>query len=90
MPEKKSSPKISFVKDISLTTFGWEIALPIFGGVLFGYHLDQSLPSNYTYTLVFLIVGIVMGYYNLYKLIQLEIFRLKVAKHQSREEEKIT
>ncbi len=90
MPEKQSTLKHSIAKDISLTTLGFEIALPIFGGVLIGYRLDRLSSLNYTYTLIFLIIGIVMGYYNLYKLIQLEIYRLKVSKHQSKVEEKNT
>jgi len=85
-PEKKPSSKRSLIKDISLTSLGFELAIPIFGGVLFGYHLDRMSPSNYTFTLVFLIIGIVIGYYNLYKLIQLEIYRLNVQKNRSGEE----
>ncbi len=74
---KKTTSKRVLIKDISFTTLGLELALPIFGGVLFGYHLDQVTARHYLFTLVFLIIGLVIGYYNLYKVIQLELYRLK-------------
>jgi F0F1-type ATP synthase assembly protein I len=68
-------------KNISLTSLGWELALPIFGGVFIGYQLDQILvKSRYFFTISFLVFGIVVGYYNLYKLIDLEMLRIKKEK----------
>jgi F0F1-type ATP synthase assembly protein I len=68
-------------KNISLTSLGWELALPIFGGVFIGYQLDQILvKSRYFFTISFLVFGIVVGYYNLYKLIDLEMLRNKKEK----------
>jgi F0F1-type ATP synthase assembly protein I len=72
--------------DISFTTLGLELALPIFGGVLFGYHLDQVTLRHYLFTLVFLAIGLVVGYYNLFKVIQLEIFRLKQKRNDTGDE----
>lgn len=57
------------------------MALPIFGGVFIGYQLDQILvKSRYFFTISFLVFGIVVGYYNLYKLIDLEMLRNKKEK----------
>jgi F0F1-type ATP synthase assembly protein I len=68
-------------KNISLTSLGWELALPIFGGVFIGYQLDQVLiKTRYLFTISFLIIGIIVGYYNLYKLIDLELLRIKKGK----------
>lgn len=68
-------------KNFSLTSLGWELALPIFGGVFIGYQLDQILvKSRYFFTISFLVFGIVVGYYNLYKLIDLEMLRIKKEK----------
>jgi F0F1-type ATP synthase assembly protein I len=68
-------------KNFSLTSLGWELALPIFGGVFIGYQLDQILvKSRYFFTISFLVFGIVVGYYNLYKLIDLEMLRNKKEK----------
>ena len=78
--EKGRKTKNKF-SNISLTTLGWEMALPIFGGALLGFHLDKTLMTNYILTFVFLIAGIMVGYYNLIKLIQLELLRTKSTKN---------
>lgn len=77
--DKKRLNSLSSHKNISLTTLGWELALPIFGGALFGYYLDKTLNIQYALTVILLITGIFMGYYNLIKLIDLEILRTKAA-----------
>jgi F0F1-type ATP synthase assembly protein I len=70
-------------RNISLTSLGWELALPIFGGVFIGYQIDQSLVnSKYFFTVSLLILGILIGYYNLYKLIDLEMLRIKASKRK--------
>lgn len=61
-------------------TLGWDLALPIFGGVLLGYFIDRWLGSGYTYTIGLLIAGVALGYYNLARFMQ----RL----HRREEEEK--
>ena len=77
---KKGKSK-KYIKNISLTSLGWELALPIFGGVLLGYQIDRILiGSKYTFTIFLLLTGIVVGYYNLYKLIELEMLRTKIEK----------
>ena len=81
--QKKFTMKQSLIKDISFTTLGLELALPIFGGVLFGYYLDQVTMRHYVFTLVFMVIGLVVGYYNLFKVIQLERFRLKQKGNQT-------
>jgi len=71
-------------KNISLTSLGWELALPIFGGVFLGYHIDRVLArSQYLFTVLLLILGIIIGYYNLYRLIELEMLRLKIRKNNT-------
>jgi F0F1-type ATP synthase assembly protein I len=51
-------------------TIGWELALPIFAGVLLGQLLDRLLETTYIFTIGLLFAGIAMGYYNLVRLIQ--------------------
>ena len=78
-PEKKKSNKKK--ANFSLTSLGWELALPIFGGVLIGYRIDRILiNSQYIFTIALLFLGIIAGYYNLYKLIELEVLRTKAEK----------
>lgn len=52
------------------TTLGWELALPIFGGVLGGYFLDRWFGTGHIFTLGLLFLGVVTGYYSLWRFIQ--------------------
>ena len=52
------------------TSLGWELALPIFGGVLMGYLLDRLVGTRYVMTLGFLMLGIAAGFYNVIQSIQ--------------------
>lgn len=46
------------------TSLGWDLALPIFAGVLVGYVLDRALGTTYVFTLGLLFLGIGAGFYN--------------------------
>lgn len=85
----KAKQNNHWLKDIPLTSLGWDLALPIFGGVFLGYQIDRRLNFSYTFTLVLLFIGIGVAYYNLYKLIQLEILRTKSAKIKKSRENQI-
>ena len=75
-------------KGISLTTLGWELAIPIFGGTLLGYQIDRNLlaSGNYTFTVLLIFLGVIIGYYNLYKYIELEILRTKLSKEKVKDQ----
>ena len=46
------------------TSLGWDLALPIFGGVLAGYVVDRAVGTSYIFTLGLLLLGIGVGFYN--------------------------
>ena len=48
------------------STLGWELALPIFIGVLLGYFLDRQLGTKYIFTIGLLVAGIGAGFYNIW------------------------
>jgi predicted F0F1-ATPase subunit len=52
------------------TTLGWDLAIPIFGGVLIGYLLDRWLDTGHTFTLGLLFAGVLASYYNLWRFIR--------------------
>ncbi|MGD2144714.1 MAG: AtpZ/AtpI family protein [Anaerolineae bacterium] len=52
------------------TSLGWDLALPIFAGVLIGHLLDRVLEANYGFTLGLLLLGIATGFYNVIRSIQ--------------------
>jgi ATP synthase protein I len=45
-------------------TLGWNLAIPIFGGVLIGYLLDKWMKSSPIFTIGLMIFGIAVGFYN--------------------------
>ena len=51
-------------------SLGWDLAVPIFGGVLLGYLLDRWLATGYMFTLGLLMLGIGVGYYNVARFIR--------------------
>jgi F0F1-type ATP synthase assembly protein I len=57
------------------TSLGWDLALPIFGGVLLGHFLDRWLHTGYVLTLGLLALGTITGFYNVARAIRREIAR---------------
>lgn len=90
MTQTNQSPKRKeWLRAFSLTALGWELAVPIFGGLLIGYKLDQLFSTRYLFTLILLLLGIAVGYYSLYKYIELEILRKKALELKQKNEEEI-
>ncbi len=89
MPNREQQQKrTSLAAHISLSSLGWELVLPMFVGVLIGYQLDQYFNVKFIFSLVFLLSGIGVGYYNLYKTIELNYLRTKVAQMHVKEEDR--
>jgi F0F1-type ATP synthase assembly protein I len=55
---------------LAVPSLGWDLALPIFGGVLLGHLLDRWLDTGYALTLGLLVLGVFTGFYNLMRSIQ--------------------
>jgi predicted F0F1-ATPase subunit len=69
--EPDASPRRDFWREaLRATTLGWELALPIFGGVLAGYYLDRRLETGHIFTLGLLMLGLGASAYNLWRFIQ--------------------
>jgi len=66
------------------TSLGWELALPIFGGVWVGYLLGRLLDSAYICTLGFLLLGIASGFYSVMR----SILRLDERSRRQRREDR--
>ncbi len=50
---------------LGAASLGWDLALPIFGGVLLGHILDNRLNTGYILTVGLLFLGVFGGYYNM-------------------------
>lgn len=75
MNDQEDQPTEKFLpglirEGIGALTIGWDLAVPIVGGVLVGHFLDQWLGTGYTFTLGLLVLGVMIGYYNLSRLIR--------------------
>ncbi len=69
------------------STLGWELALPIFIGVLLGYYLDRQLGTKYTFTIGLLMAGIGAGFYNIWSFASRIDARQKRLREERRVEE---
>jgi len=48
------------------TTLGWNMVIPIVGGVLLGRYLDDMFDKEFTWTLSLLLMGVAVAFNNLY------------------------
>ena len=48
------------------STLGWNLMVPIVGGVLLGRYLDDTLGKEFTWTLSLLFMGVAVAFNNLY------------------------
>ncbi len=85
-PIGKQKADNNWLKAFTLTSMGWELALPIFLGVLLGYQIDKYFTDNYTITIIFLVLGIITSYTNLFRMIELDMLRTKYSKIRSKKE----
>jgi len=60
---------------LTAITIGWDLAIPIFGGVLFGHYLDRRLATGLTFTVGLMVLGLMVGVYNAACTLQREIRR---------------
>jgi F0F1-type ATP synthase assembly protein I len=68
-------------------SLGWDLAVPIFGGVLLGHVLDRWLETGYVFTLGLLLLGVATGFYNVFRAVQRLEARERLPAEQKDEEE---
>jgi F0F1-type ATP synthase assembly protein I len=59
-----------FHEAVAAMSLGWDLAVPIFGGVLLGHFLDGWLGTRYVFTMGLLMLGVATGYYNVARFIR--------------------
>ena len=68
-------------------SLGWDLAVPIFGGVLLGHVLDRWMETGYVFTLGLLLFGVIAGFYNVFRAVQrLEARERFLTKQEDNEE----
>lgn len=81
---RQTRPNTFWQDALPALTVGWNLAVPIFGGVLLGYFLDKWLGTGYIFTIGLLVLGIFVGFYMLARTIQ----RLDRQSKEEQEEKK--
>lgn len=51
------------------TTLGWNLVVPIVGGVMLGRYLDDRFGHDFTWTMSLLALGVLVAFNNLYSLV---------------------
>ena len=62
---RKSAIQLAYASSIGIA-----MVLMVFGGLFFGLYLDRKLDTGNTFTFVFLVIGLVAGFRNIYVLIR--------------------
>lgn len=68
--KKKQEAKKSFFSDYINVNIGYSLIIPILLGVVVGLVLDSSFHSKPVFTVLFIFLGAVSSFYNLFKLIK--------------------
>lgn len=91
--KRKASRRVwraTWRQTLTTLTIGWDLALPIFGGVLLGHYLDRQLGKGYVFTMGLLVLGLGVGMYNVTRTLQRELrrdqFRVRYRTQQQEEE----
>lgn len=73
------------------TTLGWNLVVPIVGGVLLGRYLDDTFDEEFTWTLSLLLMGVFVAFNNLYAMYiehsDAKPFRKRIEKRRQEEPE---
>ena len=66
-----------------LSVYGWQMAIPMILGVILGRLLDHFIPMTYlSWTLNFILIGAVIGFYNATRWIKREGIIKNQGKHK--------
>jgi F0F1-type ATP synthase assembly protein I len=79
------------LNNFRVTSLGWELVFPIFVGVFAGYIIDKSVSGPSYFTIILAVIGIIAGYINLVRYIELDYLRTKAANlRKEKEKESVT
>ncbi len=64
--QPKDKPENFWQLVAQATQLGWNLVVPIVGGVLLGRYLDDLFNEEFTWTLTLLLMGVAVAFNNLY------------------------
>ena len=62
---KKTAIQMAYASSVGIA-----MVILIFGGLWLGLKLDEAYETGYTFTIIFLMIGIIAGFRNLYVLVK--------------------
>ena len=68
--KKKSKEKKDFFSEYININIGYNLVIPILIGVIIGLTIDNKFHSKPVFTVLFIFLGTVLSFYNLFKLIK--------------------
>lgn len=68
--KKKSKEKKDFFSEYININIGYSLVIPILIGVIIGLTIDNKFHSKPVFTVLFIFLGTVLSFYNLFKLIK--------------------
>lgn len=69
-------------------SLGWDLGVPICGGTVLGHFLDRHFQMGHVFTLGLMVLGVMVGFYNVGRRIRYEIERDRQrAEHEKGETE---
>lgn len=68
--ERKEKQPIIMAQELSYSSLGYYIIVPIIAGLFGGLWLDGVLSTKPVFILTFLVIGTTAAFYNLYKIIK--------------------
>jgi len=68
-------------------SLGWDLAIPICGGAVLGYFLDRHFQTGYVVTMGLLVLGVMVGFYNVGRKLHYEIERDRYRAEQEQQED---
>jgi len=74
--KRKASQQVwrtTWQQALTALTIGWDLALPIFGGVLLGHYVDRQSGGGYTFAVGLLVLGLAMGVHNMRRALEREL-----------------
>lgn len=68
--EGKEKKPVNLGRELVYSSLGYYIVIPIIAGLFGGLWLDRALATPPFFVLLFLVIGTIAAFYNLYKIIK--------------------
>lgn len=71
-----SNNRFSIYKGLALIThIGLQMVIPIIGAVFLGHYIDERMQTGNIFLIIFILLGVIIGFLNVYKLVMQDIKR---------------